>query len=329
MFGTGGIGTTYGYALSQSGVDVTHYVRPGKKAALRQGIAMRLLDGRTQRKLETTSIYQPKVVETLAPDDGYDFYIVSVRHYQIEAVLPVIKDKLGPAEVLFFNGNWAGFGAIEQALPAGKYLWGFPVASGGFSPDGGLNAALLDEVRLGETDGRPTPRLARLRAMFERAQLKVEIVPNIQHWLWVHFAINSAMIGAALKAGGAPELLKSLPRLHDAILAGREALAVCAARGVAVAAFADTKAFSQPAWLGAAAVWLMMRTNKPARKIMETHTAVDELQAIYRDVLTTGAQLGTGMPHFRALQPYVETPRRRSQAAYPSAAPQSRTGSAA
>jgi 2-dehydropantoate 2-reductase len=38
MFGTGVIGTVYGYVLAQSGVDVTHYVRPGKKQSLENGI---------------------------------------------------------------------------------------------------------------------------------------------------------------------------------------------------------------------------------------------------------------------------------------------------
>jgi hypothetical protein len=40
--------------------------------------------------------------------------------------------------------------------------------------------------------------------------------------------------------------------------------------------------------LGATTVWFMMKTNFPARKIMETHTAVDKLQVIHRDVLKIG-----------------------------------------
>jgi 2-dehydropantoate 2-reductase len=107
--------------------------------------------------------------------------------------------------------------------------------------------------------------------------------------------------------------LNSIPRLHDGILAGRDALEVCKARGVNVEAFDDAKAFYQPSWLGAMAVWLMMKTDKPARKIMETHTAVDELQEIYRDVLKTGEALGTAMPHYRALREYVDNPQLQAQ----------------
>jgi 2-dehydropantoate 2-reductase len=139
-------------------------------------------------------------------------------------------------------------------------------------------------------------------------RLKVDIQANMQHWLWVHFAINSGIIGSAFKAGSAAKLLNSIPHLRKGILAGREALAVCRARGVNVDSFEDTKSFYLPVWLGAAAVWFMMKTNLPARKIMETHTAVDELQVIYRDVLKTGEVLGIPMPHFQSLKQYVDNP---------------------
>jgi 2-dehydropantoate 2-reductase len=311
MFGTGVIGTIYGYVLAQAGVDVTHYVRAGKKQSLEKGITFRFLDGRLKRAQETSMLYRLKAVEALSPADGYDFYIVSVRHYQLESVLPVLRDNIGETDVLFFNSNWSGFDTIDQVLPRAKYLCGFPVAGGGYTADGVLNAALLDEVRLGELDGQSTTRLKRLKEMFESAGLKVDVQQNIQHWLWVHFAINGGVIGAAFKAGGATQLLNSITRLHDAILAGRDALAVCQVRGVDVQAFDDAKAFYQPSWLGAIVVWMMMKMNKPARKIMETHTAIDELQEIYRDVLKTGEALGIAMPHYRALKEYVENPRVR------------------
>ena len=280
MLGAGVIGTVYGYALAQAGNDVTHYVRPGKKAALDNGVRLRLLDGREKKPVDRDVTYQLKVTETLSPNDDYELFIVSVRHYQLDAVLPLLKANLGQADLLFFNGNWAGFEAVDQAFPRSKYLWGFPVAGGGYQGQH-LDAALLDEIRLGEIDGSRTSRLQRISEMFEQAHLKVDTQSNMLHWLWVHFAINCGIIGTAFKAGGAPELLNSVPNLRKGILAGREALAVCQARGVDVQAYDDAKAFYQPAWLGAAAVWFMMKTNGPARKIMERHTAVDELQRMF------------------------------------------------
>lgn len=219
-----------------------------------------------------------------------------------------LRDFAGKADVLFFNGNWDGTELINSYLPTSKYLWGFPVAGGGFTSDGQLNAALLNEVRLGELDGQITTRLMKLRKMFEQANLKVDVQANILHWLWVHFAINSGVIGAAFKAHGATQLLNSIPGFRDAILAGRDALEVCKMRGVDIRSFEDAKSFYLPTWLGAIAIWLMMKTNKPARKIMETHTAVDELQQIYWDVLKTGRMLKAPMPNLQSFEDFVKAP---------------------
>ncbi len=106
----------------------------------------------------------------------------------------------------------------------------------------------------------------------------------------------------------ANELLNSIPNLRLGILAGREALEVCRARGVDVESFADAKSFYSPAWLGAAAVWFLMKTNQPARKIFERHTAVDELQVMCYDLLKTGDELNISMPFYKSLKKYVDNP---------------------
>jgi 2-dehydropantoate 2-reductase len=282
-------------------------VRPGKKKLFENGLSICLLDGRLKKPVQETNCYSIKVVESLSPEDGYDLFIVSVRHYQLEGILPLLRDNVGKANILFFSGNWEGFDFVDKYLPRSQYLWGYPVAGGGFTPQG-LNAALLENVQLGEIDGSTTPRLLRIQAMFAKAEIRADIQKNMLHWLWVHFAINCGIIASAFKAGGATDLLNSIPALRTGILAGREALAVCAARGVDVKAYEDAQAFYQQAWLGAAAVWFMMKTNEPARKIMETHTAVDELQRMYSDLLKTGEVLNVPMPLYKSLEPFVDQP---------------------
>jgi len=79
-----------------------------------------------------------------------------------------------------------------------------------------------------------------------------------------------------------------------------------------VKAFEDAKAFYQPAWIGASAFWFIMKMNLPARKIVETHTAIDELQAMYQDVLKSGEEMKVPMPYYLSLQEYVDYPQIRS-----------------
>jgi hypothetical protein len=55
----------------------------------------------------------------------------------------------------------------------------------------------------------------------------------------------------------------------------------------------------------AAAIREQYRVDRAARKIMERHTAHDELQRIFFDVVETGRELKVEMPVLTALAPYV------------------------
>jgi 2-dehydropantoate 2-reductase len=311
VFGAGVIGTIYGYVLSKAGHEVIHYVRQGKSKTLQPGINLFMVDGRQKKAPDISDHYSIKLTETLSSNDKYDLVIVSVRHYQLDSVLPVLKEGIGNATILFFNGNWSGLQNVDQYFSRSQYLWGFPVAGGGYTGLT-LNAALLEEIRLGEIDGEDTERLHIIKKAFEDAGLKVDTQKGILSWLWVHFAINCGIIGAAFKAGGASALLNSVSHLRTGILAGREALTVCEKRGVDIKKFPDAKAFSMPSWIGAFAVWLMMKTNRPARKIMETHTAIDELQKMYFDLLETAEELHVPMKNYKKLKSYVDVPQIRA-----------------
>jgi hypothetical protein len=87
----------------------------------------------------------------------------------------------------------------------------------------------------------------------------------------------------------------------------RETWSICAARGVDMAKYQrDLDMFYKPAWLGAVAFLLYFRTHPLERKIMTAHTGEEELKRIYRDVLAEGKRLDVRMPHFAALEPYVD-----------------------
>jgi 2-dehydropantoate 2-reductase len=58
---------------------------------------------------------------------------------------------------------------------------------------------------------------------------------------------------------------------------------------------------------GAVAFLIYFRTYPLERKIMSAHTGEEELKRIYHDVLAEGRRLGVRMPHFAALEPYVDT----------------------
>lgn len=298
VVGSGVIGTIYGSVLSKAGHDITHYVRDIASTPLAGGVDIRLLDGRDPIGAEVTVPYCPRLAERINP--GYDLILASVRHYQVDGLLPVLASAGGGADVLFFNNWWRTFDAIDQLPDRGRYLWGFPVAGGGW--DGNrLEAALLGEVRLGEVDGRSTDRVRRIASLFQGCDLSVDQPADIGAWLWVHFAIEAGVIGSVIAVGDAEEFLDSVDHLQRAVFAVRESLAVVQARGVDIDASSDAQMFFAPAEMVAEGIRAEYQVNRPARKIMKCHTGAEELRRIYHDVLDTGRQLGVTMPHLEAL----------------------------
>ena len=68
----------------------------------------------------------------------------------------------------------------------------------------------------------------------------------------------------------------------------------------------DAQAFYAPADMVAAGLQHFYAMSVPARRILERHTGVEELKRIYRDVVSTGLELGVTMPRLLALGPVVE-----------------------
>ncbi len=305
IIGAGVIGTIYGQLFSEAGHQVFHYVRPGKSAYYTSGIQLHLLDGRGAHPQQRDIHYPTQTVEHFVPKDYYDLIMVSVRHYQLASILPMLAANAGNTSIIFFNALWTDFGPINQYLSRRQYLWGYPVAGGALTGKT-LDGALLSEVRLGETDGRRTERLERYSRLFESAHLKVDVQDNILHWLWFHFAQEAAVIGVGLKVGSAEKLMTDVGALHEVILCMRETWKICEARGVYLKDYAqESNMFYWPSWMSASLFRLYFRTHALERRIMTAHTGVEELQQIYNDVLAEGQRLHINMPHFAALNPYV------------------------
>jgi len=87
VIGAGIIGSIYGWALSDSGLDVVHLVRRGKAAALRDGLMVDMLDLRKGRKRHFHGVYKLAATKSLSPADGFELVIVRVKHYALAETL--------------------------------------------------------------------------------------------------------------------------------------------------------------------------------------------------------------------------------------------------
>lgn len=105
IVGTGIIGATYGWALSEAGVDVTHFVRNGKADQFKAGVTLDVLDERKGHPKYNVTKYALKCVEEVSPSVGYELIIVPTNMHQTEAALETLAPVSGQAIFLIFSGN--------------------------------------------------------------------------------------------------------------------------------------------------------------------------------------------------------------------------------
>ncbi len=160
---------------------------------------------------------------------------------------------------------------------------------------------------LGEKDGLITHRLQKIAGIMREAGFKPRITRQIVPWLLTHYAEIAALVGALYKASSFTALANNSRLLKEALLAAREGLAVCRARGINPMSISNVRPIYLPMFI---VVPFTKRAYKSeeARLVFEGHAAHanDEMQVIYHEVLADGERLGVKMPYFRGFKEYVE-----------------------
>lgn len=312
IVGAGVIGTTYGWQLAATGQDVTLFVRSGKKHRLdREGFKIHCVDERTKPQTTIDTIFRPAVVESFSPDDGYDLILVCVRSNQLESVLPLLARQSGNTDILFFENNWWGDEKIRRVLPESQYFFGFSRLVGGWKTDNGIDCLIFNgtgmATMLGEKDGRISPRLEKIRGALGAAGLKPEVSPDILGWLMAHYVEYLGAVGGVLEVGCATRFVDNDGLLKDAVLATREALDVCKARGLDIhkSAPANLQLFYLPAFI---TVPLAKRSygTPNIKQFLDENIAygMGEIASQYYNVLNEGRRLGVSMPHLEKFEWY-------------------------
>ena len=312
VVGLGNIGTIYGWALSQAGVDITHVVTKGKGKLFDQGLNLDVLDLRKGYPQTQQTTYLARVVEEVSPADGYELVIVPTQGYQLAGAVRQFRNDAPAATFLLFAANWEGPQEIDQLLPRSRYLWGYAAANGGRVNDM-LYVNMRDDYHFGKFEGCSQEKLEAVIRLFGRAGLRADLKQNIIEWLWVHYAVNCGLLGTALYAGGIKQLVSDPALMVFSVYAVRDALKVLEKRGVDVAAYEDTKPFLQGPIDEFARSYSnsLLNTTYGQRVVASGQFGnnPEELRSFYFDVLNTGEQLGVYTPHLSAMKARIEAPR--------------------
>ena len=308
IVGTGVIGVIYGWALQKAGVDVTHFVRPGRTGQFPGGVRLDLLDERKGYSPKAVHPYPIRCVDSITPANGYELIIVPTNGYQVVSALGSLAPLSGDATFLIFSGNWEGAGAYDAILPRERYLLGYP-DGGGTIRDGVYWTNLGPEVHLGLLEGQSAKRLEQVKSLFARADMFPDIQENILHWLWVH---NAGVIGFAAGLAKYRQLepyLADRELLHRCIRATQELYALCAHRGTDLKKYPETGYMKLPIWLTA----FLLKQNFRRNESMQRYTAhatsegsLREMKYFYEQVMHTASELGMKMADLAAMEPYLK-----------------------
>ncbi|HVN53325.1 MAG TPA: 2-dehydropantoate 2-reductase N-terminal domain-containing protein [Anaerolineaceae bacterium] len=305
IVGTGVIGTIYGWALAEAGVNVAHYVRPGKARLFQRGVKLDVLDERKGHAATQMTHYNLHCVEEVSPADGYELIILPVTANQLAEALRALIPCVGEqATFLTFTSNWTGAAEIDALLPRERYLMGYP-DGGGTIRDGLVWANLGAEVHLGALEGQSAEKLAQVKALFEKADMHPDMQENILHWLWVH---NASAVGFATgyaRYGEVRSFLHDGRLMKTCVQATRELMELCEKRGADWKKYPEVSFIGMPDWLVVTMMRIMWSTNKSMQRYT-AHAASEgslrEMRYHFDAMLRSADELGTATPALSSLE---------------------------
>lgn len=285
IIGAGVIGSVYAARLQEAGYAVTLLAR-GQHAADLRATGLLLEDASTGQSTRSTV----PIVERLTPDESYDLALVRVRLDQVAAALPDLAANQQIPLAVFLLNNPTGTHQLVERLGSQRVVLGFP-GIGGTREGTKVRSMRIRQqpTTLGEVDGRITPRLRQLAAMFERAEFPVALSRSMDGWLKTHAVFVSCVSAAlALEEGDSVRLGQRRASVVLMVNAIREGFAALQSLGLPVTPFNLQVMFSwMPRWFAIRYWQRALQTDVGTLAIApHANAAREEMGQVGKEVLT-------------------------------------------
>lgn len=305
FYGAGVLGSLYAGRVRQAGHEVTVLARGQRLQDIREhGIV--LVDERTGHRTSA----RVSVIDELGPDDPYDLAVVLVRKNQLDSVLPVLAANRKIPSVLIMANTAGGYDDVLAALGAGRAMVGFPGAGGtreGPVVSYSIVPGLLQPTTVGELDGRITPRLRQVSALFRQAGFPAALSPNMDAWQKTHVALVSPIANAFYMCGGSNYALSKDPAgLKRMVQAIKEGFRSLESAGVPVTPRKMAMVAAVPDWLLVPILGKLMGTRW-AELVMCKHAnaARDEMKELSDEFKSLTDAAGINTPAIDLLRSYI------------------------
>ncbi len=311
IVGTGVIGCVYGWQLSQTGCTVTHFVRKGNKAEIdADGIIIRCLDTRNNRKSQTEILYKPRTEEEIENEGRYDLIIVPVKVNQISSVLPLLAKT--DTTILFLQNLWMNhIQLIEEKLADANIVYGQAHIAGGGKQGNTVTCTIFGSknahTMLGVKNGCAAGQVNQISEIMARADLNPYISKNIAAWLLSHYAEANGLIAGVMEAGAAKNYVSGKAYIRHSVKMIRERFKVCSALGLKVWRIYPQVLYYFPMWCLAPVLQKMYSTDE-SQLMIENHIkhSPNEMKQMFIDVMNTGESLHIAMPCYARMKKYTD-----------------------
>lgn len=231
VFGTGGAGGYFGAHLARSGEDVVFIARGEHLQAIcKRGLRVETAEGEI--------IVRSRATDDPAQVGAVDLVIVGVKAWQVTDAARDIRPMIGPQTFVVPLQNGVEAAAQLAAVIGANHVLGGLCGTISWVVSPGCIRSIGEThfVKFGELDNRLSERAERLRQVFERAGVKVEVPLDIQAALWEKFIFSVPFGGVGAVTHAPVGVIRSLPETRRMLKRGmQEILLVARARKISVA----------------------------------------------------------------------------------------------
>ena len=298
VVGAGGVGGYFGARLVRAGTAVTFLARGAHLEAMRR-------DGlRVRSAVDGDWVVKADAVGDVAGQPAADIVLFCVKSFDTESAAAAIRTVIGPeTAVVSLQNGVDNEETLERVLGPGHAVGGVAYVFATIESPGVIAHRLAGRLVLGELDGRPSPRLERLRAAFAAAGVPVEVVGDIRRALWEKYLMISAQAGTTALSRVPIGVIRAVPetwQMYRAIV--EELAAVARAAGVPLGVDVVDSIVTAAAGLAPEALSSLYHDLVQGRRL--------ELEALHGHAVRLGRRLGVPTPTvltvYAALKPHLD-----------------------
>jgi 2-dehydropantoate 2-reductase len=300
IYGAGVIGSIYAVLLYKAALNVTLLARDEHYEYLNQnGVIIK--DAVSGKR----TISKVPLVCRLKAEDSYDLIILSVCFDQLEAIIPVLNDSPNCPLVMTMLNNPENPAILAEKLQKKHVIMGFPGVAGAYQ-DNIVNYIQIKQQKttIGEITGERSVCIREIKALFERAGLKIAVGADMEAWLKIHAVFIACLSAAIINENGDPlQLSKKRSSVKVMIRSIRQGFKACQILGMPIAPFNLKVIFMiMPEWFSILYWQKAMRGQLGVLGIApHANKAIGEMKLIAQKVLTLVHSSGCPTPTLDSL----------------------------